>query len=267
VGAEIRSFREGLADLRARDLWAISVGLAGATLLSWVYLIGMAGEMGSMAASGMMELRPWEPRDFALMFVMWVVMMIGMMVPSAAPTALLYAAVARKARGQGSPVAPTLVFVVGYVVAWTLFSVVATLGQWSLERAALLSPMLASSSAWLSALLLVATGVYQLTPAKRACLDHCRSPVRFMADHWHPGAVGALRMGAIHGFFCLGCCWFLMALLFVGGVMDLLWIAGLTIFVLLEKLLPYGDRVSRGAGVVLLLAGAALLGRIAWDAL
>ena len=259
MSSSFPTLRQGVAALRPRDLWAIGLGLFGATLLSWIYLVGLAEDMERMSATGMMKLRPWEARDFLLMFVMWAVMMVGMMVPSATPTALLYASVARKAKGQGSPVAPTFVFVTGYVALWALFSVVATAGQWGLERAALLSPGMASASPQLSGLLLIGVGLYQLTPAKQACLDHCRSPARFMAEHWHPGHFGALRMGAIHGAFCLGCCWFLMALLFFGGVMDLLWIAGLTIFVLVEKLLPHGARVARGSGIVLLVAGLTIL--------
>ena len=161
--------------------------------------------------------------------------MVGMMVPSATPMSLLFAAVARRARAQGSPVAPTFVFVTGYVAAWTLFSLAATAAQWGLERAALLSPMLASTSAAFGGVLLAAAGLYQWTPWKDACLAHCRAPALFFAAHWRDGPLGAFRMGAAHGLYCLGCCAVLMGLLFFGGVMNLLWVAGLALFVLLEK--------------------------------
>lgn len=151
-------------------------------------------------------------------------------------------------RGQGTPVAPTFLFVAGYVAMWCLFSVGATAAQWALERAALLSPNMVATSPGLGAVLLGAAGIYQLTPAKDACLRHCRSPAYFLSEHWRPGMAGAFRMGIVHGAWCLGCCWILMALLFVGGVMNLLWVAAIALFVLLEKALPLGDRGGRLAG-------------------
>jgi len=242
--------------LPRRDRFAILGGLGGVSLLAWIYLVVSAAEMHVGAA---MALRPWTAFDFWMMFLMWAVMMVGMMVPTATPMALLYAAVARKAEGQGTPVAPTAVFVAGYVVMWTLFSLAATVAQWGLERAALLSPMLASSSPVLGGGLLVAAGVYQLTPAKDACLKHCRAPAHFIAEHWSPGVAGAFRMGLVHGAYCLGCCWVLMGLLFFGGVMNLLWIAAITIFVLGEKLLPHGEWAGRVAGLGMVGAGIVAL--------
>ena len=228
--------------------------------MSWLYLwmeaARMGGSMGAAMGGAMMQLRPWALADFALMFVMWAVMMVGMMVPSAAPMALVYAAVSRKASKQGKSLAPTAVFVAGYVAMWTLFSVAATGLQWGLERAALLSPMMVSTSPLLGAGLLVAAGVYQLTPLKDACLRHCRSPAYFISEHWRPGVVGAFRMGLVHGACCLGCCWLLMGILFFGGVMNLLWIAAIAIFVLLEKILPRGPVAGRVAGVALIGLGA-----------
>jgi predicted metal-binding membrane protein len=215
-----------------------------------------------MWAMSAMALHPWTARDFAMMLLMWAVMMVGMMVPSATPMALVYASVERKARRQGTPVAPTFLFVSGYIVMWCLFSVGATAAQWALERAALLSPSMVATSPALGAVLLGAAGVYQLTPAKDACLRHCRSPALFLAEHWRPGLAGALRMGLEHGAWCLGCCWILMALLFVGGVMNLLWVAAIALFVLLEKALPLGDRGGRLAGWAMLAAGALACG--AW---
>ena len=204
----------------------------------------------------MLGLHPWTPAHGAMVLAMWVVMMVGMMLPSAMPMTLLYTAVARKAARAGAPVAPVSAFVAGYLLAWTLFSVGATVAQWALERAALLSPMLVASSPALGCALLAGAGLYQLTPLKDVCLEHCRSPAHFIAAHWRPGALGALRMGVAHGAYCVGCCWVLMGLLFFGGVMNLLWIAAITLFVLLEKVVPSGAGGGRWAGVGMILAGA-----------
>jgi predicted metal-binding membrane protein len=187
--------------------------------------------------------------------------MVGMMLPSAAPMVLIYAQVARKAQRDGSVLPPAAVFVAGYVIAWTLFSAGATLAQWALDRAALLSPMWEANSTRLGAAILVAAGLYQLTPWKNACLAHCQSPVFYFAQHFRPGARGAIGLGFRHGLYCLGCCGVLMGLLFVGGVMNLLWIAGLAIFVLAEKVIPAGPWGARVAGVALLVSGAVLLGQ------
>jgi predicted metal-binding membrane protein len=220
-----------------------------------------AMEAGPMA---MMGLHPWTPAHFGMMFAMWAIMMAGMMLPSATPTTLVYAAVARKASREGTPVAPVATFVAGYLFMWTLFSLGATVAQWGLERAALLSPMMVSSSPALGGALLVSAGVYQLTPFKDVCLEHCRSPAHFIAGHWQPGIHGALRMGIEHGAYCLGCCWVLMGLLFFGGVMNLLWIATIALFVLLEKVVPYGAGGGRFAGVGMILTGA-LVSLGAWN--
>jgi predicted metal-binding membrane protein len=250
--------------LPGRDRIAILAGLGGVTLLAWLALVRMAQGMDDMASMAMpvaMQMHAWSAADAWMMFVMWAVMMVGMMVPTAVPMTLIYAAVARKAQRQGTPVAPTFVFAAGYVAMWTLFSVGATAAQWALDQAALLSPMMVASSPWLGAALLVAAGVYQLTPAKQACLEHCRAPASFISHHWRPGAWGAFRMGLAHGAFCLGCCWALMGLLFFGGVMNLLWIAAITLFVLAEKILPAGRFTARWSGVALIGAGSWVLAR------
>jgi predicted metal-binding membrane protein len=168
---------------------------------------------------------------------------------------LLYAAVARKAAAQGEAVASTFVFVSGYVAMWTLFSAGATALQWELERTALLSPMLAAATPLFAGAVLLLAGLYQLSPWKDACLAHCRAPARFLAAHWRAGRGGAFRLGLRYGLYCLGCCWVLMALLFVGGVMNLLWVAGLTLFVLVEKVAPRGPWIARAAGLAMLVAG------------
>jgi predicted metal-binding membrane protein len=263
-----------LPRLRRRDRIAVLTGLSGVTLVAWAYLIRMAMQMDAMAVdgvaatqgavgmsmgsggmAGMAALRAWSGFDFVLMFAMWAVMMVGMMVPTATPMTLLYAQVARKAARQGSTLAPTAVFVAGYVAIWTLFSLGATLAQWGLDRAALLSPMMVTTSPVVGAGLLIAAGIYQLTPIKDTCLEHCRAPAHFMAAHWLPGVSGAFRMGMHHGAFCLGCCWLLMGLLFFGGVMNLLWIAAISLFVLLEKVIPHGLLGGRVAGIAMIVAG------------
>jgi predicted metal-binding membrane protein len=243
--------------LRPRDRVAVLSAIGAITALSWLYLVDMARgmghmEMGSMSMTG---LHPWTPAHFGMMFSMWAIMMVGMMLPSATPTTLIYTAVARKASREGTPVAPVAAFVAGYLLMWTLFSFGATLAQWGLERAALLSPMMVSNSPALGGALLVGAGIYQLTPFKDACLEHCRSPAHFISGHWRPGTPGALRMGIEHGAYCLGCCWVLMGLLFFGGVMNLLWIAAITLFVLLEKVVPFGAGGGRWAGVGMVLVG------------
>jgi len=225
------------------------------TALAWWYIVAMPGmEMG--------ELHPWCALDFALMFAMWSVMMVGMMLPAATPMALIYAQVARRAAREGSVLPPTAVFVAGYLAAWTLFSAGATAAQWALERAALLSPMLVSNSPRLGAGLLIAAGAYQFTSWKGACLSHCRDPVFFFAQNFRPGVRGAMRLGFRYGGYCLGCCWLLMGLLFVGGVMNLLWIALLSVFALAEKVIPLGAWGGRVAGIAMIGCGVWLLGQL-----
>ncbi|TIM05254.1 MAG: DUF2182 domain-containing protein, partial [Mesorhizobium sp.] len=209
------------------------------------------------------EPRAWGGANWALMIAMWWIMMIAMMSPSAAPTILLYARVHRHALAQGQiqdKLAPTGVFMAGYLLVWLGFSVAVTALHWLLEREAFVSAtMMSSQSRWLSAIVLIAAGLYQLSPLKNACLSHCRAPTAFLARHWRPHATGALRLGALHGAFCVGCCWMLMALLFVGGIMNLVWIAALAILVLVEKLFPAGPWVGRAAGIALIAWGGATL--------
>jgi len=218
-------------------------------------------DMSAMATAT--EPRVWGAANWALMIAMWWVMMIAMMSPSAAPTILLYARVHRHALAQGQiqdKLAPTGVFMAGYLLVWLGFSVAATALHWLLEREAFVSAtMMSSQSRWLSAIVLIAAGLYQLSPLKNACLSHCRAPTAFLARHWRPRAVGALRLGALHGAFCVGCCWMLMALLFVGGIMNLVWVAGLAILVLVEKAFPAGQWVGWAAGIALIAWGGATL--------
>ena len=201
----------------------------------------------------------WTVGYAVVIFFMWWVMMFGMMLPSAAPLLLLFARMMRKEKKKGAPYVPTGVFALGYVVMWAAFSAIATGAQWGLEASGLLSGIMVGTSAVLAAALLIAAGVWQLTPLKNACLRHCRSPIGFLSAHWRPGRTGAFRMGLVHGAFCLGCCWFLMALLFYGGVMNLYWIIGLALYILIEKLLPAGVRIGQLTGVALIAWGAVLL--------
>lgn len=264
--------KEGVIErLLRRDRAITLVGLAILSALAWAYLLGGArlgaadADMG-MAAMGMSDMSgmapsSWDIYTWLLMIAMWWVMMIAMMTPSATPTILLYGRVHRHAQGQvASGVAPTGAFAAGYLLVWLGFSLGAAALHWGLERAGLISAMtMGSQSRWLSGGVLIAAGLYQLSPLKHTCLSHCRAPASFLARHWRPHATGALRLGALHGAYCVGCCWMLMALLFVGGVMNLVWIAALAILVLVEKLLPPGRLAGLGTGAVLIAWGIATL--------
>lgn len=246
-----------------RDQVVVTGALAALVALSWAYLLTGAGmsmpavdDVAAMASRGVHAMT-WSPGYALVVFLMWAVMMVAMMVPSAAPTVLLFARMQRARRDRAA--GDTGVFVAGYVAVWTVFSAAATAIQYALERTGELSPMMAANSGALAGSILVAAGLYQLTPAKSACLRHCRSPIAFIMHHWRPGRWGAFRVGLEHGAFCLGCCWVLMGLLFFGGVMNLLWIAAITLFVLLEKVVPYGAGGGRLAGIAMIGAGALVL--------
>ncbi len=247
-----------MSSLPRRDLLTILGSITGISVIAWVYLLLMALEMDSGDTMNMaaMQIPIWTPGYFLMMFMMWAIMMIAMMLPSVIPCVLIYAAVSKKAKSQGSAVAPTALFTTGYVIMWVLFSLVATCLQWALDEASLLSPMMVSNSVIFGGCLLIAAGVYQWLPIKDACLQQCRSPVEFISRNWRAGNTGALTMGIHHGIFCVGCCWVIMGLLFFGGVMNLLWIATITIFVLLEKILPFGAIGGRVMGLLMVIAGA-----------
>ncbi|WP_176598697.1 MULTISPECIES: DUF2182 domain-containing protein [Sphingobium] len=245
------------------------VALAVLIALAWGWLISGAGMGMAPAASlfpaGLAEDpmlammmpgdAPWTAVQFAVTFAMWWVMMVAMMLPSAAPMVLLYA---RAAPANVRAAAES--FILGYLLAWGLFSLIATLMQWRLATMAMLSPMaMATSSRPLAAALLIAAGAYQISPWKDACLRQCRNPAQFLSRHYRPGWIGALRMGMVHGAWCVGCCWMLMALLFAGGIMNLAWIALLTLLVALEKLLSWGRALSVAAGIGCILLGWAIL--------
>ena len=238
---------------RARG--AVVAGLVGFTTLSWMYLAFVATRTGDMASVLAMPMTPaWSGTQAALMAVMWAVMMAAMMLPSAIPMVLAYDSLERGTAGDGGGSTP--LFVTGYVVVWAAFAVSATALQWSLATVALVDGMGVVTQSWFSGVLLIGAGVVQFSPGKLRSLGACRTPMGFLMTSWREGKAGALRMGLHHGRLCLGCCWALMILLFVLGVMNLAWVAVLAIFVLAEKVAPRGVMVSRVGGVVLALWGA-----------
>jgi predicted metal-binding membrane protein len=265
----------GLEPLLRRDRVVVAVALVVIVALAWIYVLHLAAgmDMGGMDMTGFRMIStglemamapaqaPWSGTEFVLTFAMWAVMMIGMMTPSAAPMILIYARAGRMASAAGSPLAATGWFAAAYLAVWTGFALAATSAQFALGRFALLDPAMASASNILGGALLVGAGFYQWTPLKRACLSQCQSPLPFIARHggFQKSISGALRLGGLHGLYCLGCCWVLMAILFVGGVMNIAWIAALTAFVLAEKIIPAGRLVSWIAGAALTAAGLRLL--------
>jgi len=241
-----------------RDRIIVLLGLAGIAILAWVYTVHAAWEMNNMDIETCMGLstKSWGPTELFLLFLMWTVMMAAMMIPSVSQMVLLYAGSVRRNGRETGVVRLTGMFVLGYLASWAGFSLLATLAQWGLHEAALLSPMMVSTSPLAGGAILIAAGVFQWTPLKHACLRHCRSPLGFLMSEWREGGVGAFVMGLRHGTYCVGCCWLLMAVLFVTGVMNLLWVAVIAAFVLIEKLAPSGEWAARTAGI--LLAGYGL---------
>ena len=228
-------------------------------LAGWLLLYWGATNMGSPAAQLAMPMSDWSAANWLAVFIMWAVMMAAMMLPTAMPMVTVFGTLNRS-RGEAGR---TVAFVVGYVALWTAFAAAATAAQWALQARGLLSPMIVSMSPVLSAVLLVIAGAFQFTPLKHACLRACRLPLGFLLTDWRDGLSGAARMGIRHGLYCLGCCWALMALLFVGGAMNLLWIAALTLLVAMEKLAPKGDMLAKALGALMIGAGAV---RLIWRA-
>jgi predicted metal-binding membrane protein len=247
-----------LAPVSRRDRLLIAACLFVITALAWAYLVHLAAYDQMMAQMGMAMSGPWTATDVLFTFAMWAVMMAGMMTGSAAPVLLLFAK-AQASRATSRVPLTVLLFGLGYLTGWAGFSAIAALAQWALHAAAMLSSAMAVSSGRLAGVILIGAGVYQLTPFKGACLTHCQSPLGFLMTHWRSGAMGALRMGWHHGTYCLGCCWALMCVLFAVGVMNLAWVAALTVFVLLEKIGPAGALVSRVSGTVMIAAGTVVM--------
>ena len=244
--------------------------VAGALILviaaAWGYLLWGAGIEMRMGGDPMMAMPPkWNLPYGGLISAMWIVMMMAMMLPSAAPTVLLVTVLAED-RVDNSRLVPAaaMMFASGYLLVWCGFGLAATLLQWSLDQAALLSETMALTNAILASAILIAAGVYQWTPLKDACLRHCRSPTGFLVRRWPQGTLGAVRVGTSHGLFCLGCCWMLMFLSFVGGLMNLAWVGTIALFVLVEKAVAKGDWLSRFCGTLLIVWGGANLARLFW---
>ena len=257
-----------------RDRWVIGGALGILVALAWSYVLWLARDMdmGGMDMTGFRMIpagigimlpasEPWRAIEFVYVFLMWAVMMVGMMAPSAAPMILMYARVGRRWKEEGKPFAATGWFAAGYLLAWSGFSLAATLLQWAIDRASLLDSQMAIASNVLGAIVLIAAGVYQWTPLKDVCLAQCQSPLQFLMRHggFRNDPRGCLLLGLRHGAYCVGCCWVLMALLFVVGVMNVLWIALLSLLVLLEKLTPVGRWIARAASIACVAAGAWLL--------
>lgn len=259
-----------------RDRFVVVLGIALIAALAWGYTVHLASRMDGAAMEGatmdgmamdgaamdamlMPMTAAWGFPELLFTATMWMTMMVAMMLPSATPYLVIFARVNRSRRAEGGPFVPTALFALGYLTAWFAFSLAAALAQWGLQTGLLIDADYASATPYLGGGLLVAAGIYQWTPLKYACLANCRSPFGFIANHWREGRLGALGMGFHHGLFCLGCCWLLMALLFVFGVMNLLWIAGLAAFVLVEKLAPGGPHLARAAGLVMIAGGVYLL--------
>lgn len=254
-----------ISSLPRRDRILISTCLAVVCALAWAYLVRLDREMSAsmeygsmMAEMGMSMDVPWTLTDVFFTFAMWTVMMVGMMAPSAAPVLLLFAASRAKRAEPGARLA-VLMFGFGYFAVWAGFSALASLAQWVLHEAAMLSPAMSASSPYLAGAILIVAGVYQLTPWKGACLTHCRSPLGFLMTNWRDGNHGAVQMGVRHGAYCLGCCWALMCVLFAVGVMNLVWVAALTAIVLFEKMGPAYAIVVRVIGVAMVIGGMVMI--------
>lgn len=254
-----------LERLLHRDRAITLAALLAAAALAWAYLVGGAGmngtpqamaDMPGMSMSGMsmpgMAMTPtWTASYFAVMAAMWVIMMVAMMLPSAAPMVLLFATVERRRRAA-SPFPATARFALAYALLWAAVGLLGALLQWQFDRLALLTPAIAVTSTAATGAALIAAGLYQFTPLKQACLRGCRSPLEFISQYWTRGPFG---LGLTHGVYCVGCCWMLMLLLFVGGVMNLVWVAAIALFALIEKVAPRGRLIAYAAGIALVVAG------------
>ncbi len=248
----------------SRDRAVVMSGLIGVSLLAWTYTAYLATNPAHTFVGTSIthpHIEAWSVRDFLFLFVMWTVMMIAMMVPSASQMILTFAKINRKQQTDPDrePFSPTAAFLLGYIVVWTGFSALGAVAQWGLHHAALVSAAGVSTNVIFGGLVLVVAGLFQWSRLKNACLTHCRSPLAFFMTSWRPGRSGALVMGLEHGAFCVGCCWALMALMFVAGVMNLLWLAAIAGLVLVEKLAPSGHQIGRGAGVLFVVWGLYLL--------
>ena len=241
-----------------RDRAIILGSLAGTTLLAWLYMTAMAHPDSVNASAHLMAHDAgWTAADALTAFLMWNVMMVGMMIPTASPMITLFAATSRRHRPGGRPGVPTFFFVLGYLITWAGYSAAATGLQWGLHSTALLSADLMQLGPRLGGALLIGAGLFQFTRLKNNCLTHCRTPMSFLMTQWRDGPGGAVRMGLKHGGYCVGCCWAIMLLMFAAGLMSLIWTAVLALFMLAEKAAPGGDKLGRIAGLLAIAAGTA----------
>lgn len=247
-----------MRQILAQDQRLVRIALVGMAAAAWLFLLlgaGMDMDHGGMSLTEPMAM-PWSAGYAGAVLVMWAVMMVAMMLPSAMPMILLFDTIGRRRREKGEAATGTSAFVGGYLAMWLLFSIAATLLQYGLEQALVMSMSMRTTSPLLAGTILVGAGIYQQTPLKHTCLSRCRSPFDFIVNRWRKGSWGAFMMGCEHGIHCLGCCWVLMLLLLVGGIMNLLWIAALSLYVLAEKLLPASAGLARLTGVALIGWGA-----------
>jgi predicted metal-binding membrane protein len=257
-GCTVAAVTSPLERALRRDRLVIVAALAALTLVSWVQMVAP----DELPAGGE-RLMPCCGARFDVAFSMWVVMMAGMMIPSVAPMVLAHAAISRQRKARGLPFVASSLFLAGYLVAWSAFSAVAACAQWLLFRSGLLDGRTLAIGPWAGGAVLVAAGLFQLTPAKHACLSHCRVPLGYFATEWREGRWGGLVMGLRHGVSCIGCCWLLMAVLFAVGIMNILWGAVITAFVVAEKILPWRRAVVWSGSAVCLIGAVVLVARAA----
>lgn len=248
-----------IGSLLQKDRLLVISGIAAITILGWAYMIHMAIHM---TTKGMSITKPctmyWGIGDIIHLFIMWTIMMVAMMLPAAAPMVMIFVTANGQRSNDEEIFIPTWLFILGYLAVWTIFSGLATLAQWGLHLGALLTHSMAITSPVLGGLLLIAAGIFQWTPFRDACMSKCRSPLGFLMAEWREGRLGALIMGLKAGLFCVGCCWLLMILCFVLGVMNIFWMAALTVFMILERIMD-NKWLSRTAGLILIVWGARVL--------
>jgi predicted metal-binding membrane protein len=246
-----------------KDRFIVVSGLFVICILSWVYIIYLYRQMVVMDMNALFFAMPmspaWSATDFVLLFLMWLVMMIAMMTPSVAPLILIFVMVNRQRKQQQNPFVATGYLLTGYFFVWATFSLLATALQWLLQHVSLLTPEMKTTSKVLGGIILIAAGVFQFTPLKQTCLNYCRTPVDFIHRNWKEGKMGAMRMGIENGIYCVGCCWILMVLLFVSGIMNLLWVALIALFVLIEKASGHIRWIPSIAGAALIIYGVIVL--------
>jgi predicted metal-binding membrane protein len=245
-----------------KDRFIVLTALFLICVLSWLYIIYLYEQMYPMNMNALLFAMPmtphWSSTDFVLLFLMWFVMMIAMMTPSVTPLVLIFTSINRKRRQQQNPCVPSGYLLGGYFLAWAAFSLFATLLQWLLQQVSLLNPEMVTTNKLVGGIILITAGIFQFTPLKNTCLRSCRSPIGFIHQHWKDGRDGALRMGIQNGIYCLGCCWILMLLLFVSGIMNILWIAIISLFVVIEKI-SSAKAISLMAGIALMAYGIIVL--------